>query len=159
MKLFSLSDFESLVYHPYPYEQKLISIIDQQGRQIYIEKFGDLSNHTACTIKIEGIERYSVDIDQFCQQLKVRYNHLGPVTCHAFKAEKNSSSFKLHTDLENVYLLVVDGIKHMMYNNTMYKLKVGDELFIPANSPHMAVNNCDSLMLSFGLESYIGDRL
>jgi len=159
MPLFSLSDFESLVYHPYPYEQKLVSVIDQKGRQILVESFGALSNYADCTVKIEGLERYSYDIDQFCQQLKLKFSHSGPITCHAFRAGKNSSSFGLHKDLENVYLLVVDGTKHMMYNNKMYELNQGDDLFIPAGTPHQAVNNCDSLMLSFGLESYIGNRL
>jgi len=159
MTIFSTQDLDEIIFHPISYEQRMVSIIDNIGRQIFLHSVGELFQYPSHTIKVEGLEKYSKEIEKFICLLKEDYQHNGPVTCHAFKSFKNSGSFGVHTDPDNVFLLVVDGTKHMTYNNVTYELTKDQSLFIPANSPHCAINNEDSLMLSFGLESYFCEKL
>jgi mannose-6-phosphate isomerase-like protein (cupin superfamily) len=159
MTIFSTHKLDELVFHPVSYEQRMISVIDGLGRQIVLSSAGELFQYPDHTIKVEGLEKYSAEIENYIRQLKIDYKHSGPVTCHAFKSFKNSSSFGNHTDPDNVFLLVVDGVKHMRYNNTTYRLEKGQSLFIPANNLHCAINTEESLMLSFGLESYFCEKL
>jgi quercetin dioxygenase-like cupin family protein len=57
-----------------------------------------------------------------------------------------------------VFLAVVEGTKNLIVDSKWHTLEAGENLFIPANTPHEAINQDDSLMLSFGLESYLIDR-
>jgi mannose-6-phosphate isomerase-like protein (cupin superfamily) len=159
MTIFNTQDLDELILHPVSYEQRMISIIDNSGRQIVLESTGELFQYPNHTIKVEGLEKYSTEIENYIQQLKEQYRHVGPVTCHAFKSFKNSSSFGKHSDPDNVLLLVVEGVKHMIYNDIIHELRKDQSLFIPANSQHCAINNEESLMLSFGLESYFCKKL
>jgi hypothetical protein len=159
MTIFSTQKLDEIIFHPVSYEQRIISVIDSSARQVVLSSVGELFQYPNHTVKVEGLEKYSAEIENYIQQLKRQYHHTGPVTCHAFKSFKNSSSFGEHCDPDNVFLLVVDGVKHMRYNNTIYRLEKDQSLFIPANSPHCAINNEESLMLSFGLESYFCEKL
>ena len=159
MSIFTVNDYEKIIYSVLSYEQNYVSTIDGQGRHIYLNSPGDLAKCSGNTIKIEGLEKYSLELDQFCKNLGLKFNHRGPVTCHAFKAYPNSMSFGLHKDIYDVYLLIIDGTKHMWFDGSVHELTVGQTLFMPANSPHAAINKHESLMLSFGLEPYITDQL
>ena len=68
-------------------------------------------------------------------------------------------TFKPHTDPDDVLIYVVEGEKGMVVETTVYDLKAGDSLFIPANTPHYAVNNKASIMISLGLEKWMVDKL
>ena len=57
-----------------------------------------------------------------------------------------------------VFLEVIEGTKNLIVDGEWHTLESGQTLFIPANTPHEVINQDDSLMLSFGLESYLIDR-
>jgi mannose-6-phosphate isomerase-like protein (cupin superfamily) len=54
---------------------------------------------------------------------------------------------------------MVYGEKKIIINDKEVSLKEGDEIFIPANTKHKAIYTGDSLMLSFGLEKFLVDKL
>lgn len=153
----SLAEFESFVQQPLVYEQRLISIINDQGQQIYLEDLGQLHANLNHTIKLEGMERYSPELWARCQALSARYNK--PVTCHVFRSQEWSHSFPTHTDPDDVLLQVIAGTKVMEVQNIERILQAGDTYFIPANTPHRAINRSSSLMLSFGIENFYVDKL
>ena len=98
------------------------------------------------------MERYSLAIYNKCNWYKVKYSHPGAVTCHAFIAQENSPSFKMHTDPDDVIIYCFDGEKHMIVDGKNIIIKQGEEYFIPAETPHMALNTKNASTLSFGLE-------
>lgn len=157
--MISLSEFEQFIHSEFVYEQKLISVIDELGRQIYINNIHELYKYAGCTIKLEQMERYNKDIFDYCSFLADKFNHNGPVTCHAFRAFVNSKSFGLHTDPDDVVIYCISGKKTMMVDGVLTNLFPHDILFIPANKPHEAINEQESLMLSFGLEKYFIDKM
>lgn len=157
--MISIEKFEEFIFSDLVYEQKIISVIDSQGRQIFLDSVNDMFNHRFCTIKIEQMEKYNRDIFHYCKLLAKQHNHDGPVTCHLFKAFENSASFGLHTDPDTVIIHCAHGQKNMMVDGIEHILFPGDELLIPANTPHEAINKHESLMLSFGLEKFYVDKL
>lgn len=157
--MISLNDFENFIHSDLVYEQKIISVIDEQGRQIFLDSVGDLYKYNSCTIKLEQMEKYSEDLYNHCAELAIKFNHLGPVTCHIFRAFKNSKSFGLHTDPDSVVLHCVYGQKNMFVNDIEHVLMPGDVLSIKANTPHEAINKEESLMLSFGLEDFYVNKV
>jgi quercetin dioxygenase-like cupin family protein len=72
---------------------------------------------------------------------------------------KGSKSFGLHTDPDDVIIFCIEGIKNIIVDGVKYKLKPQNSLFIPANKPHEAINEEDSLMLSFGLEKFYIEKI
>jgi len=54
---------------------------------------------------------------------------------------------------------MVKGTKTFVTPENIIDLKPGEALFIPANTEHKALNSEDSLMISFGLEKFIVDKL
>lgn len=157
--MIKLSDFEEFIHSDLVYEQKVISVIDEEGRQIYINNLGELYKYTSCTIKLEQMEKYNRGIFEYCHFLAKNHNHNGPVTCHAFRAFRQSTSFGLHTDPDDVIIYCISGKKKMIVDGIEHTLKPHDTLFIPANTPHEAINDDESLMLSFGLEKFYIEKL
>jgi mannose-6-phosphate isomerase-like protein (cupin superfamily) len=157
--MITLYEFESFIHTDLVYEQKLISIIDGESRQIYIDNLKELYEYPSCTIKLEQMEKYNKGIFDYCQLLSKQYSHQGPITCHLFWSLKGSKSFGLHTDPDNVIILCIEGIKDIILNGIKHKLKPQDSLFIPANTPHEAINEENSLMLSFGLEKFYIEKI
>lgn len=157
--MIDLCEFEKFIVQDLPYDEKLISIIDNQGRQIYLDCLGDLYKHHGCTVKVEGLEKYNESLFLKCKEIGQKYNHFGPVTCHAFRGFENSFSFPLHTDPDDVLLLMLYGEKKIMIEEKEITIKTGDEIFIPANTKHKAIYTGDSLMLSFGLEKFLVNKL
>jgi mannose-6-phosphate isomerase-like protein (cupin superfamily) len=157
--MITLYDFENFIHTNLVYEQKLISVIDKESRQIYVDNLKELYEYPSCTIKLEQMEKYNKEIFNYCQFLAKNYSHQGPITCHLFRSLKGSKSFGLHTDPDNVIILCIEGIKDIVVDNIKYKLKPQDSLFIPANTPHEAINEENSLMLSFGLEKFYIEKI
>lgn len=154
----NINEFEAFIGREFVYQHNLISVV-QNGQHHLVFSRSDLKKlYNGCTIKLEGLERYSKELAIKCAALKVYYDHLGPVTCHAYRAWPGSESFGLHTDPMPVFLEVIEGTKNMVINDQWHTLEAGDTIYIPANTPHEAINQDESLMLSFGLESYMVDQ-
>ena len=156
--MISLNEVIELVHNPLSYEQKLVSVINDKGEQIPLSFYKELYDNPNSTVKVEGMERYNSSIYNYCNYYKLKYHHPGPVTCHAFIAKENSPSFNLHTDPDDVIIHCCDGIKTLLIDDSYKVLKEGDYVFIPANTPHKALNEHSSLILSFGLEKFLVDK-
>lgn len=157
--MIDLCEFEKFIVRDLPYDEKLISIIDDLGRQIYLDHLGDLYKHHGCTIKVEGLEKYDKSLFLKCNEIGQKYNHFGPITCHAFRGFINSFSFPLHTDPDDVLLHMIYGKKKILIDGIERIMEAGDEIYIPANTKHQAFYIDDSLMLSFGLEKFLVNKL
>ena len=153
-----LDEVVEFIHNPLAYEQKLVSIINTKGEQITLSSFNELYRDELTTIKVEGFEKYSIDVWNKCQQLGLAYNHPGPITCHAFIAKRDSPSFKLHTDPDDVIIYCVEGSKKLLIEDCYTTLTSGMQVYIPANTPHQAFNDSESFTLSFGLENYLKDK-
>lgn len=157
--MISYDEFERFAFSNYALDQKIVSVIDNLGRQIQIESVSHFLSYTKCTIKIESMERYNQKLFEYCQSLATKYNHTGPVTCHGFRAYADSHSFPTHKDLDDVLIYVIKGVKTMEIQGHLVQIVAGDSILIPANTPHRAINTHDSLMLSFGLEKFMSDKV
>ena len=104
------------------------------------------------------MERFSEVIYNRCQSYKIEYDHSGPVTCHAFIARKDSPSFGLHTDPDDVIIYCFDGTKTLVVDGEHVTIYKGEEHHIPANTPHIALNEYAAATLSFGLENYLSNK-
>ena len=160
--MITLNEFENFLYTDLVYEQKIVSVIDDQHRQILIENIRQLHDYTNCTIKLEQMEKYNEGIFEKCQELRTKYSHPGPVTCHAFLAFKGSKSFGVHTDPDDVIIECIFGSKTLYVatkNDRRHVLKQGEYIFIPANTEHEIINEEKSLILSFGFEKFYTEKL
>ena len=157
--MITIEKFENFIQNDLGYQENIISIIDEYGRQIFVDNLGQLHKNFGKTIKIESMEKFDSDVYSYCESLRQKYQHKGPITCHAFRAFENSKSFPEHTDPDDVFLLIISGEKKMLVENEYFVLKEGDTLFIPANTKHQAINEKESLMLSFGLEKFLVDKM
>lgn len=151
--------FEQFIQQDLPYQQRLVSRVDQHGLQHWLEQPSDLYRYLTDTIKVEGMERYSPEVRTLCLAAGVKYHHAGPVTCHAFLAQQGSGTFDLHTDPDDVLIYVISGTKIMEISGQEIILHAGGDVFIPRGTPHRAINRYPSLMLSIGLEGYLQDKL
>lgn len=157
--MITLDEFENFLHTDLVYEQKIISVIDEQSRQIFLDGIGELYKHTGNTIKLEQMEKYNQSIFQKCQNLREKYSHNGPVTCHAFLAFEGSKSFGLHTDPDDVIIECIFGSKTLFVGDIKHVLKSDDCIYIPANTPHEIINEDKSLILSFGLEKFYVEKI
>jgi mannose-6-phosphate isomerase-like protein (cupin superfamily) len=151
-------DVIQFLHNPLSYEQKLVSLINKKGEQIPLLSFSELYNDQEATVKIEGMEKFNLTLFNKCEEYKALHNHVGPVTCHLFMARSNSPSFKEHTDPDDVIIYCVEGKKTLTVNGENVILREGEEVFIPANTPHKASNEFAALTLSFGLEKFLSDK-
>lgn len=153
--MITLDEVVEFIHNHLAYEQNLVSVINDKGEQIPLSHFSELYSYDNATIKVEGMERYSESIYNRCESYKIEYDHDGPVTCHAFIAKAGSPSFGVHTDPDDVIIYCCDGIKVMMVDDVKVSINVGEDLHIPANTPHVALNETSAFTLSFGLENYL----
>lgn len=159
------SELLAFAYHPIAYEQRLVNIVVPDGRQVLLLSPSELASHplnptnAPVTIKIEGMERYSNQLWEQAQELAFRYGHDGPITCHAFISPVNGATFGIHTDPDNVIIYCVEGTKTMEIEGDLYRLQPGEYVYIPYDTPHRAINEHFSVMLSFGLERYYNDKM
>lgn len=156
--MIKLDDVVEFIHNPLAYEQKLVSVINTKGEQILLSSFSELYNDPESTIKVEGMEKFSIEIYNKCQYLSLKYSHKGPITCHAFIAKANAPSFPLHTDPDDVIILCVEGDKKLLIKDEYILLRAGEDVYIPANTPHQAFNESAAFTLSFGLEKYLKDK-
>jgi len=147
-------EFDTFVNTDLVYDKQLISIIDNQGRQIYLSNVGQLHSYYGKTIKLEHMEYYGEEINSICLDIKKRFKHKGFVTCHVFRSYENSHSFPEHVDNEDVLLYVIEGQKQIETLGKIYTIEQNQEFFIPKGQAHRAINNTESLMFSFGLEKF-----
>ena len=154
----SIDEFEAFIGREFVYQHNLISIIKNSQHHLVYSYDQLKKTYNGCSIKLEGLERYSRELAIKCAGLKIYHDHTGPVNCHAYRAYPGSESFGRHTDPMPVFLEVIEGTKNLIVDGEWHTLESGQTLFIPANTPHEAINQDDSLMLSFGLESYLIDR-
>lgn len=152
--MITIEEFDSFVQHDVVFDQKLLFYIED-GKEYFIKNLGHLHSNYGKTLKMECGERYNNKIYNFCKS----FNYFGPVTCHIYRAYSNSDSFKLHTDPDDVLLKMLEGQKIFEIDGKETILKQGEEIFIPANTPHRAINTNDSLMLSIGFEKFLIDKV
>lgn len=119
----------------------------------------DAVKHSKKAFKIEGYEKLNLNLFDECRYLAEHFKHHGPVTCHLFRSPKASESFPTHTDPDDVVLYMVSGSKVIEGSQGEVLLEAGDILYIPAGTPHRAINTADSIMLSFGLERFLVEKL
>jgi mannose-6-phosphate isomerase-like protein (cupin superfamily) len=153
--MITIEEFNFFITQTLPYEEKIINVIDDYGRQITLDNFGQLKRYENKTIKLESMERYSEKIYNHCKS----FSHFGPVTCHIFRSFKNSMSFPVHTDPCDIMLYVSYGEKNMIIDGEEIIIKSEESLYIPKNTPHYALNRKESIMLSFGLEDFFVNRV
>lgn len=152
-------DLERFLNHPYPYSEGLVQIIQPGLGSVRVESYLEVLAHADKTIKIEGMERYSPTLAHACAQLRVFFDHQGPITCHLFQAEAGAASFPAHRDLDDVFIYCVSGVKTMLVEDKTYHLNPGMGLYIPHKVEHRARNDAGALTLSFGLEHYLCEKL
>lgn len=150
---------DDVLYQPFFYEQELVKVIVSPEQCVTARTVADAVSHVDKTIKIEGLEKLSRTFHQLCGRLAAALDHDGPVTCHLFLARKNSESFPEHTDPDNVLIYVVDGEKTMKVGDKEFVLQPGEALFLPHGTPHQALNRMGSIMLSFGLERFLLEKI
>ena len=88
------------------------------------------------TVKVEGLEEYYLD-------------YL-PSTVHCYISPKGAPSFPLHLDPYDVTIKCIEGEKTMIIDDKKVVIKEGEEVLIPANTPHQATNESSSVILSIG---------
>lgn len=132
----------------------LMKRIDHLGRDWSINKltdFMDFSNSQ--TIKIEGCElidnvRAAVDeVIAYVNEVE-QVTTKGQITAHMFYACKDYPSFATHTDPDNLIIWCINGCKTMIVNDERIVIESGQALIMPADTPHRATNEFDSVMLS-----------
>lgn len=149
---------DEMLSSPYPYEQGLVKYIRNNG-SFTAHSAMDIISHSDNPVKIEGYEYFNMTMHRECRRLAAHFLFDGRVTCHLFLSPKGSLSFERHTDPDDVVIHVVDGEKTFLFDDGSVTLSAGESLIIPKNTPHQAINNESSIMLSFGLESFIEQKL
>jgi mannose-6-phosphate isomerase-like protein (cupin superfamily) len=86
------------------------------------------------TVKVEGLEKH----------FKEQY------ATHCYISPKGAPSFPLHLDPCDVTIKCIEGEKTMIIDDKKVVIKEGQEVMIPANTPHQATNESDSVILSIG---------
>lgn len=151
-------DFNKVLDSEYSYQQQLVKAIVNNGSMTLFTP-DDIVRHRDRVIKIENYERYSKTLADACSVIAAVFKHAGPVTCHLFLSPAGASSFDLHTDPDDVVLFLMKGSKGFYVDESFFRLEVGEFLFIPHDIVHQAITFDDSVMLSFGLEKYISEKL
>ena len=155
----TLDEIIEFIHHPLAYEQKLVWMIHgDEALIVPLANCGQLYTCGDATIKVEGLERFSKDIWGMCMNYAVQHNHYGPVTCHGFIAREGSPSFGMHQDPEDVVIYCVSGTKTLVIGDKQVTLNVGEDVYIPAYTPHRASNEHTAFTLSFGLERFLKDK-
>lgn len=149
---------DELLASHYPYEHGLVTYIEH-ARSMPAFSLNDVLKNEENPIKIEGYERFSRLLFDSCSKLAIRFNHFGYVSAHLFLSPKGALSFPMHTDLDDVVIYMVEGKKEFVTDNETFVMEAGQSLYIPRGASHMAVNVEESIMISFGLELFIEQKL
>lgn len=144
------------------YEQRLANSIVVENNNVLQKLITDVSELYKTqeqTIKIEGMERFNEDTWKLCNYFANKFGHKGPVTCHVFIANKNSPSFPMHTDPDDVIIYCCNGNKTLQIEDKIVTLQPNDYVYIPYNIPHKAINENASTILSIGLERFLIEKI
>lgn len=141
------------------YEQGMIKIVHPDPLRHTASSIMDVVENEDRVIKIEQYEKFSQRLFDLCRDLGSAFGHRGPVTCHVFISPVGGESFPEHTDPDNVFLYMLRGVKRIRLDGRETLLKAGETLFIPYDTPHEVFTLQDSVMLSFGLERFIEEKL
>lgn len=151
-------DIDDVLNSEYPYQQQMVkAIVDNGGVNLVSPE--DVNRYKDRVIKIENYERHSKTLADACRVIATLFRHDGPVTCHLFLSPAGASSFELHTDPDDVVLFLLEGSKGFYVAESFFQLGAKDFLFIPHDVLHQAITFDDSVMLSFGLEKYVSEKL
>lgn len=157
--MFTKLNFLKAIQSKYIYEQNMVFSIDENGRERSVENFAEIMRYPLRSVKIERMEDYNKKILSYCEQLRERYMHFGPITCHLFYANAGAYSFREHTDPDDVIIYCCEGQKIINVDGAFFNILPDSWKKIPANTPHQALNETEALTLSFGLETFIEDRV
>lgn len=150
---------DQVVSSPYAYEQGLIKVLRGDGTHVVNSLTEALQMGMTYPIKIEGYERLNEVLYKECLRLAQHFNHAGYVSCHLFQSIKGSKSFSMHTDPDDVIVYMVRGRKQFISPVQDLVLEQGQSIFIPRQTLHQAINTDDSIMLSFGLDLFLENKL
>lgn len=152
-------DLEALLQSPYSYEEGLIKLVEH-GEIADVYGYTDiLAKEGQAIVKVEGLEKLNVKLFESCRELGTVFGHSGPITCHLFRSPMGAESFSMHTDPDDVVIYMVKGQKVFEHDHGTVLVKEGEALSIPRGERHRAINIEDTLMLSFGLERFIVEKL
>lgn len=162
---------------PYLHHQDLIRVVVNGQETIpstVMEKLGHLARANndgyGYVIKIIGLEFYSPMMIELTKRLRelVPYDFAN-VTIQGYWSSKNSLSYPMHLDADEVVLVMLEGTKqfkmgaddyhHLEDNKTLYVEDLEDVMYIPPYRAHTAINTMDNLMLSIGFEYPSVDKL
>lgn len=152
-------NIEQALESPHLYEQMLVKYILNDKSYGAFGPIDYLEHCDKNPIKIEGYDRMNWTMFRECRRLAGHFGHDGYVSCHLFLSPKDSKSFTMHSDPDDVVIHMVDGQKVFETPDTQFVLSAGDSLFIPRGSKHRAINTDSSIMLSFGLEQFLEKKL
>jgi mannose-6-phosphate isomerase-like protein (cupin superfamily) len=150
---------DDLLSSPLPYELGLPRYLEYGGTHSLFNAAEYFEHSQTKPIKVEGIERLSELLYSTSLRLGRHFNHTGPVSCHMFISPAQSLSFPMHSDTDDVIIYMVSGRKVYEGVDGSLEVRAGDSIYIPRGTLHCAVNTDDSVMLSFGLERYLEDKL
>lgn len=140
------------------YEQGLVKVV-RNDASYTLNSPSEYVEQMDHPIKIEGYERLNEIMHRECKCLSAWFKHFGHVSCHLFLSPKDSKSFSMHTDPDDVVVHMVKGRKLFESPEGTMTLEAGESIVIPRNHPHRAINVEDSIMLSFGLELFLESKL
>lgn len=161
MPLVTKNDIENIFASGSLYEKKSFFVIDSAtltydtSKQFnsFLEQSRYLRDSfvTGHTLIVKNLENYNADI----QKQAARYGL--NVDVHMYLVPPNGSdSFDFHSDDSDVYANMVYGEKTFLLrheSDISYRLKAGDELYIPQGVLHKAIVNGPSCLLSFGVRN------
>lgn len=150
--------FDLCMASEYAREQQVVHVITSPNvAEAYQDATSLMGQFT--TIKLEHFETFDALVWDWCKQTAKKYRHHDAVSAHVFIAPVGGHTFKVHTDPDDVVVCVVQGEKTMVMEGIEYCLQAGDQLYIPANTPHYAINHKASVMISLGFEKWMVDKL
>ena len=142
----SYNDFLSLIRSEDALSRKMVSYIDQDGLQHYLEDI-DYISYLGIIDKLLIERNTTIKVERY-----EKLCHFFKGTAHIFFAWEDSPSFDTHTDPVDLVIQVTHGSKTMIVNDKEIVAHEGQCLYIPANTPHRATNKTESIMISWGLD-------
>ena len=141
----SMLEFYDILRSEVAYSNEMTSYIDSEGLQHYINE-SDYISYIGVVDSLLLRDDITIKLEKYEQLCNF---HNG--TCHVFYAKPNSPSFGIHTDPVDLVLQVTHGSKTLEINDIEITAHNGHCLFVPAETPHRALNKDNSIMLSWGL--------
>lgn len=150
--------FDLCMMSEYAREQHFVHVISSPN---VVEEYRNSTSLMGrfTTIKLEHFETFDAEVWSWCKQTAKKFRPTDVFSAHVFIAPAGGYTFNQHTDPDDVVVCVVQGEKTMVVEGIEYSLVAGDQLYIPANTPHQAINHGASVMISLGLEKWMVDKL